>query len=397
MNAELIAIGSELTSGERLDTNTQWLSQQLNDLGFSVRFQTTIADDLTDMVETFRVAASRSEVVTITGGLGPTQDDLTREALAQMAGVELQLDSQALETIEAYFRGRGRRMPERNRLQAMCPQGAQLLENPHGTAPGLYFPYSEELSSEQGASCQLFAMPGVPYEMKKMWSEQVVPRLPSTGRLIKRHRINLFGLGESHCEELLGDLTTRGRDPEVGITVHQATIVLRLAAMGQTHQECDEKLAQTRELIASRAAEYIFGEEEDELETPVISNLRLRKESVTTVEVGPVAYLQRRLREQNAVDDVLKPGVVQQDLQNLHEIAELMEQVRVQENATYALGLFPESRPHSGEWLQAVLKTPEEIQLERLACFSDQELSFVRGAKTAVNLLRKHLGHQWQL
>ncbi|HVX60382.1 MAG TPA: competence/damage-inducible protein A, partial [Pirellulales bacterium] len=137
MIAEVISIGDELTSGQRLDTNSQWLSQRLGEIGIPVMYHTTVADDLEANVSVFRTAVGRADVVISTGGLGPTADDLTREALARLVGAELVLDEASLAHIQAMFSRRKRDMPERNRVQAMFPAGSRVIFNPHGTAPGI--------------------------------------------------------------------------------------------------------------------------------------------------------------------------------------------------------------------------------------------------------------------
>src|SRR5437764_11507912 len=138
MKCEILSIGSELTSGQNLDTNSQWLSRRLAEIGIPVGWHTTIADDLDDNVAAFRLAAGRARLAIITGGLGPTQDDLTREALARAAGVELVFHQESFEHIEAMFARRGRAMTERNRVQALFPAGAEPIPNAHGTAPGVW-------------------------------------------------------------------------------------------------------------------------------------------------------------------------------------------------------------------------------------------------------------------
>src|SRR5215467_14029991 len=140
MRAEIIAIGSELVSGQGLDTNSRWLSQQLGTLGIPVAFHTVLGDELEDNRRAFRAAIDRAEVVIMSGGLGPTQDDLTREALAEVAGVPLVEDAASLAAIAAMFARRNRVMTERNRVQALFPRGAEPLENPIGTAPGIWMP-----------------------------------------------------------------------------------------------------------------------------------------------------------------------------------------------------------------------------------------------------------------
>src|SRR5690348_3541909 len=170
MKCEILSIGSELTSGQNLDTNSQWLSRRLAEIGIPVGWHTTVADDLDANVEAFRIAAGRARLVLASGGLGPTQDDLTREALARAAGVELVLNELMLAQIEAMFRRRGRSMPERNRVQALFPLGAEPIPNDRGTAPGVWM---------RIGGCAIAALPGVPPEMFHMFESQVRPRLLS--------------------------------------------------------------------------------------------------------------------------------------------------------------------------------------------------------------------------
>jgi nicotinamide-nucleotide amidase len=285
MRAEIIAIGTELTTGQKLDTNSQWLSLQLADLGIPVHYHSTVADDLAANVDVLRVAAGRADVVLITGGLGPTLDDLTREALARLSGVELVLHEPSLKFIETFFQHRGRAMPERNRIQAMLPEGSEPLPNPIGTAPGIWMELPRQ-SDPDAPGVRVAAMPGVPSEMFRMFLEQVRPRLPGGTMLIRRARINCFGLGESHTEELLGDLTARGRDPEIGITAHEATISLRIVAHGATEEECRRKIDAARAEIDQRLGHYVFGIEEEELEDVLLRMLNGRGETLSTAEAG---------------------------------------------------------------------------------------------------------------
>ncbi|MCI0436841.1 MAG: molybdopterin-binding protein, partial [Gemmatimonadetes bacterium] len=243
MQADIISVGTELTSGAKLDTNSQWLSLELAEIGIPVRAHLTIGDRIDEMAEAIGAAAARSEIVIITGGLGPTLDDLTRDALARFAGVDLVLHEPSLDHVKQMFAKRNRPMPERNVVQAMFPRGSEPLPNPRGTAPGIWMATPRHDSS---TPCRIAALPGVPSEMKVMFRQQVLTRLDAGERAIRRLRINCFGVGESQAEEILGDLTARGRDPDVGITAHEATITLRITAQGTTVDECQAKIEQAR-------------------------------------------------------------------------------------------------------------------------------------------------------
>ncbi len=294
--AEIIAVGAELTSGAKLNTNSQWLSAQLSDLGIVTGWHTTITDDLGINVAALRLAVERADLVVITGGLGPTLDDLTREALALLVGQELVLDPLSLDLIETYFRKRQRPMPERNRIQAYFPRSSVALNNPIGTAPGVWMTVPRAGRS----ACLVAAMPGVPSEMYRMFHEQVVPRLPGQDRVILKARINTFGCGESQVEELLGDLTARDRDPEVGITAHDATITLRIIAHGSTAEVCQARIAATAQLIRERLGDLVYGIEDEELEDVVARVLEANGRTLATIETGTAGQLAQRWIETGA-------------------------------------------------------------------------------------------------
>ena len=170
--AEVISIGDEMTSGARLDTNACWLSQRLEQLGVEVAFHTTVGDTLSDNIEVIQIAAERSDFIVATGGLGPTRDDLTREAMATAAGVALEFRQAAMDHILTIYSRRNREMPERNRLQAMFPSGSLMIHNPQGTAPGV-----DQTFCCNNSESRMFALPGVPAEMKQMFDESVAPAI----------------------------------------------------------------------------------------------------------------------------------------------------------------------------------------------------------------------------
>ncbi len=278
MRAEIVSIGTEITSGQALDTNSRWLAQELASLGIAAAFHTTISDELADHVSAFKIALDRTSLVITTGGLGPTQDDLTREAIGLVANVPLEEDAESWAAIVALFARRSRPMPERNRVQALLPRGATALANRVGTAPGVWM--------RMGGST-LVSLPGVPSEMKVMFHEQVIPRLREAGfarGATYSHKINLFGKGESDIEALALDLTARGRVPEVGITAHEATISFRITATGATEAEARLAAQPTIELIHARFGDLVIGEGDRDVPEALAMGLERANLSIATAE-----------------------------------------------------------------------------------------------------------------
>jgi nicotinamide-nucleotide amidase len=206
-------------------------------------------------------------------------------------------------------------MPPRNRTQAFFPSGSTPLLNPVGTAPGIWMELPRNVAAQEAdlsrpGVCLIAAMPGVPSEMHRMFHEQVRPRLPGGGNIIRRARINCFGLGESHTEELLGELTARGRDPEIGITAHEATITLRILAHGRSESECAAKIAAAQAEIRRRLGHYVFGEEDDEVEHALLRSLREQGATLATAESGTGGFLAQTLAAVAGFESLYLGGLV---------------------------------------------------------------------------------------
>ena len=307
MKSEIISIGSELTTGQNLDTNSQWLSQRLAEIGIAVGWHTTVADNLGDNIEAIRIAIQRARLVIITGGLGPTQDDLTREALAGVAGVDLVFHEESFSRIQEMFTKRGRTMPERNRVQALFPAGAEPIPNRRGTAPGIWM--------RMGA-CTAVAMPGVPSEMFAMFETQVKPRLLQEGiggGVLVQRKINCFGAGESAVEQKLSDLTHRDHVPEVGITVSDATISLRVLASAANVAEAEALIAPVEKKIRERLGDLVFGMGDDDLQDAVFRLLAEKKCTLTTAESVTAGLVAGRLGAVPGISAWFHGGIIAYD------------------------------------------------------------------------------------
>lgn len=304
MNAEIISIGSELTTGQNLDTNSQWLSQQLSALGIVVTHHATVADDLAANIEAFTIAGRRADLIVVTGGLGPTQDDLTREALAAASGVKLEFQPQLFDAIRNMFEQRGRAMPERNRVQAFIPANADAIPNPRGTAPGIWM---------RMGRAWLAALPGVPGEMKPMFDGFLIPKLHEIG-LVEGvtviRKLNAFGAGESAIEAKLLDLTERGRQPEVGITASDTVISLRIVARAPNESDAIRRIEPIAAAIRERLGDLVFSEGDDQLEDVVLRMLAERHQTVATAESCTVGLVARSLGRVQGASECFRGGIV---------------------------------------------------------------------------------------
>ncbi|HWE37131.1 MAG TPA: competence/damage-inducible protein A [Isosphaeraceae bacterium] len=412
MNAEIVAIGSELADGQKLDTNSQWLSQQLEDLGIRTLFHTVVADDLEANVEVLRIAADRADLVIVGGGLGPTQDDLTREALARLAGVVLVLDERSLGDITAFFERRNRVMPERNRVQALLPEGAEALPNRVGTAPGIWMSVGPT---------RFACLPGVPHELRLMFDEQVVPRLKAAGRVervIVHHVINMFGKGESEIEAQALDLTARGRVPEVGITASDAVISFRVSAAGADEAEARAAMEPTLELIRRRFGPWIVGEGDVGVAGGLVAQLERSGATLAVAESCTGGLIARRITEIPGVSPSFLGGIVAysadvkvqvlgvpRTLIESHGVvsgevaAAMAEAARSKYGADLALGVTGVAGPTGGTPETPVgcvylgLATAESTWSRRLDIGPEQPRDVIqsRATNTALNWARVHL------
>lgn len=296
MHAEIISIGDELTSGKLLDTNSQWLALELESKGVRTLCHTTIADELDAMTVAFAQAGERSDIVIITGGLGPTDDDLTRQALADAFHRELEFRPEMFAWVKQVFARRNRPMPEKNRVQAYFPAGSKVIDNPTGTAPGILL----ERQRPGRGPCRLYALPGVPSEMKIMYAQSVEPdilkRANQNRQVIIHRKINTFGAGESQVEKILGDLIQRGRVPRVGITASQADISLRIMGEAPTLVECQNQIQPTIDYIYQKLDGLIFGEQDETIFDALLAKLARKKQRIAVIECGTGGLLAAQFR-----------------------------------------------------------------------------------------------------
>jgi nicotinamide-nucleotide amidase len=309
MRAEIITIGDELLRGEIIDSNKARIAERLLLLDLDCRYQVSVLDDPTDMRDAFRQAAGRSDFVLVSGGLGPTRDDMTTQVMAETFGRELKVNDDSLAAIEAFFARVGRSMSDVNRKQAYFPTAADILANPIGTAPGF---------SIQEGKAVFFAMPGVPRELDLMMDEQVLPRIerliasPETGaarRVVRAVLLRTFGMGESTLEDELLDLARDG-DVELGFRTAFPDNFLRPVARAKTAEEADAKIALVAESIRSRLGPIVYGEGGETMESVVGHLLTDAGLSVATAESCTGGLIAQRLTDVPGSSAYFMGGIV---------------------------------------------------------------------------------------
>lgn len=303
MDAIVISVGNEITLGQTVDTNTAWLSRRLAEVGVRVILHATVADEIAPLDREIRRGCELAELVLVTGGLGPTEDDLTRQALAAVLGAPLELHEDSLERIRTFFKERGRPMPEANAIQATFPAGSTPIENTCGTAPGM---------RAQVGRATIFVMPGVPREMRVMYDRDVLPflRERTGGAVILARTILTFGAGESDVGERIRDLMQRGRNPTVGTTAQQAVIGVRIHAAGASPAEAATLLEQTSTEVRSRLGSLVFGQDDDTLWSAVVRDLIARGRTVSTAESCTGGLVAKRLTDVPGSSACFLDGVV---------------------------------------------------------------------------------------
>jgi nicotinamide-nucleotide amidase len=275
--ASIVSIGNELLNGQTISTNATYLSGRLLSIGIPVISSYTIGDDVDSIVRTLKLTSEDVDVVLVTGGLGPTDDDVTRQGLAKFFGRELLLQNELLERIKNFFAKRNLTMPEKTKVQAYIPAGAKALLNNLGTAPGIMAEYEGKL---------FVALPGVPAEMEEMFEKQILPELATstTEQAIVMRKLKCFGAGESTVAELLGDVMKRGRNPLINCTAQHGVITLCIAATAKDKDTAEQMAEEDEKMLRKRLGELVYGKGEQTLAEVVGEKLARQKKTIAVAE-----------------------------------------------------------------------------------------------------------------
>lgn len=303
MVVELVSVGTELLLGNITNTNASYLAEKCAGLGLSLFYQTVVGDNVERLSQTLQTALSRADVVIMTGGLGPTTDDLTKETAAQVMGKNLLEDSRTVERIRGYMINRSATIPKNNWKQALVPEGAIILDNHNGTAPGIII---------EDGNKSVILLPGPPNELIPMFSEQVVPYLKKMEPdIIYSKMVKIAGLGESKVAEEIDDLIQSQTNPTIAPYAKTSEVHLRITAKAPDEAKANEMILPLIDEIKHRFGTWVFTTEEEEtLEDVVVRQLKERKFTITTAESCTGGLLTGKLVNVAGVSDVLKEGYI---------------------------------------------------------------------------------------
>ncbi|MDI9519881.1 MAG: CinA family nicotinamide mononucleotide deamidase-related protein [Bacillota bacterium] len=309
---EIICVGTELLLGEILNINAQFLARGLSQLGLDLYIQTVVGDNEARLKKAIYDAMNRAEILLFTGGLGPTRDDLTKEAVAECFQTELYLDQDALNEIKAFYALTKRVMPHNNEKQALMPRKGQMLKNPHGTAPGCV------MWDDKGHTA--FLMPGPPREMMPMFDHEVVPRLKAySDSALFSSVVRVASLGESRMAEMLQDLMDKGQNPTLAPYAKDGESSIRLTARAKTKEEAEALIKPVIAQIRQRLGKAVYGVDVKNLESVIADQLTEKQMSLCVLEAGTGGLAAKRLQETDRAEDIFRLGLSANTIEGLYK------------------------------------------------------------------------------
>lgn len=337
MRCSVVAIGTELLLGQIVDTNSSWLGEQLAAAGIDSLFQVKVGDNLARIVSTLRSTLAETDAVIICGGLGPTHDDITREAIAEIMGVELEMNDEVALVIEQMFTARNRRMPENNLRQAMVPRGAKIIEQRRGTAPGLICPVGEKV---------MYAVPGVPFELYEMFERAILPDLlmrSGEASVIKSRVLRTWGDSESGLNErlvgVINELEKFGNPTLAFLASGWEGIKVRLTAKANTQQDAIRLIDVWDAKVRDQVGPLVFGVDEQTMESVVLDMLRQKNLTLGVAESVTGGLVSGRLTAVPGASDVFRGGVVSYASDVKYEVLGITNEIVASESAAKEMAI----------------------------------------------------------
>lgn len=406
MIIEVVAVGTELLLGQIVNSNAAYIGAAIAARGHDAHYQQVVGDNLDRLTGSLQLAMSRSDAVIITGGIGPTQDDLTREALCAATGREMVESEEYAEHLRRWFEARGRTMSPSNLRQAQHPEGAELLPNPRGTAPGLYLEYD---------GVKVFCVPGVPAEMEHLIDHEVMPRLDDHGETVLMSRlVRLWGRPESEVAELLNDLYVGSTNPSIAFLAGSGEIKVRITVKAADAATARALIEPMEKEIRSRLGDAVFGADDETAEKIVLDMLRARGWTIATAESMTAGLVAASLTAAPGASDTVRGGVVtywsesKGELLGVSDItrvvdattaAEMAEGARRLFGAEVAVSVTGEAGPEPAEKPVGTVfigvSTPERTGVREMRMPGDRERIRAFAVTSAIHLTRLAVSGKW--
>jgi len=408
MQIEIICTGDEVLTGKIVNSNFSYIAQKLEDFGLSVRWGTTVGDDRETLLAAFRQAGERADAVIVNGGLGPTVDDLSQEIAAQAAGVDVVLNDEWLTRMGEFFRRRSRIMPPNNRKQAMLPAGAEIIDNPIGTACG----FAVDIGK-----ARFFFTPGVPRELRRMLEIEIIPRLLQRSGIqtaIHLKRFHSYGLGESHVDALLAgveDLVPDG-SVKLGFRAHYPQLETKLAVRGADMADIERKLGPVQAEVRKRLGNFILAEDDQTLEGVILATLAGRGASLSIVETVTGGQIAARIAHLPGAEKIFRRAIAARDLAQLGDAvglrgaspaahtpehaAEIARAARSRTGATHALAVLIDlddgaDRIDFGATIDIAIAAEEGAVTRRSRILGGRDWVRFGAVEMGLDCLRRHL------
>ncbi|HTA83387.1 MAG TPA: competence/damage-inducible protein A [Bacteroidia bacterium] len=411
MLAEIITIGDEILIGQIVDTNSAWMGTILNEHGIKVHQITSVSDNREHILTALKEASNRVDIILITGGLGPTRDDITKHTICEYFNVKLRFDESVLADVTALFKRFGRDVTPINRKQAEIPENCTPLHNKNGTAPGMWFEENGKIYA---------SMPGVPFEMKALMTEEVIPRLKKkfTLPVIIHKNVLTQGIGESVLSELISDWETSLAKEEIKLAYlpSSSMVRLRLSISGNDEKVMQEKIAPKIEELKKIAGQHIFGYDDQTLEGIVGDLLKQRKQKVSTAESCTGGYIAHRITSVAGSSDYFTGAVisysydvkttelgVSEEILKTHGavsqpvVEQMAKAVRIKMKTDYSIAASGIAGPGGGTpdkpvgtvWI--AIATPKRVFSKCFQFGGNRERNIIVTGLTALNMLRKEI------
>lgn len=408
MIVEIIAVGTELLLGQIVNSNASAIGAALAEKGLDAHYQQVVGDNLERVASTIRTAIERSDAVIITGGIGPTQDDLTREAVCLATGLEMEFSEEYADHLREWWANRGREMPASNLQQAEYPAGAEMLDNPKGTAPGLALEHDGTL---------IFCVPGVPAEMVQLLHAELIPRVvarSNTNEVLASRLLRTWGLSESGIAEILDDLYTGSTNPSVAFLASAGEIKIRITAKSSDLRTAESLIEPIDAEVRRRLGDAVFGVDDETIERIVFDLLEGRGWRIGVAESMTGGLLTGRLTDLPGASKYVAGGVVPYDsalkasLLGVEDVTHVVNEgtaaamavgirdllgVEVGLSVTGSAGPDPLEKPQGT--IVIGVSTPDDTRTRELRMVGDRERIRTYGVTTALQLTRLALTGQW--